>query len=59
MRKIGYLVLCIYLMLVGLSATIPSLVIPSALLAKLALVASFGIFLDICIPSKKPSKSLN
>lgn len=53
MRNIGYLALCLYLLLVGLSGTIPNLLIPSILLAGLALIASFGIFLDICLPAKK------
>ena len=53
MRKIGYLALCLYLLLVALIAIIPNLLIPSMLLAVLALIASFGIFLDICDSHKK------
>lgn len=46
MRKIGYTALCLYLLLVGLSATIPSLLVPNTVMAVLALVASLGIFVD-------------
>lgn len=53
MRKIGYLALCLYLLLIGLLAIIPNLLVPSLFLAVLALIASFGIFLDVCMPSKK------
>lgn len=53
MRKIGYIALSLYLLLVGLSAFIANFVVPNALMATLALIASFGIFLEVCIPVKK------
>ena len=53
MRKIGYLALSLYLLLAGLSAFISNLMIPNSLMACLALVASFGIFIDVWIPTKK------
>jgi len=53
MRKIGYIALSLYLLLVGLSALIANFIVPNVLMATLALIASFGIFLDVCIPAKK------
>jgi hypothetical protein len=68
MRKVGYIALSLYLLLVGLSALIANFIVPNALMAILALIASFGIFLEVCIPAKKneyrtsftlPSKNFN
>ncbi len=53
MRKIGYIALSFYLLLVGLSALIAQFIVPNTLMAALVLTASLGIFLDICIPLKK------
>lgn len=46
MRKIGYIALSIYLLLVSLIATIPGLLIPTTLMALLAFVAALFIFID-------------
>lgn len=53
MRKIGYIALSIYLLLVSLSALIANFIVPNVLMAILALIGSLGIFLDVCIPVKK------
>ena len=45
MRKIGYIALCLYLLFVALTATIANFLIPSYIMAGLALLASFGIFI--------------
>ncbi len=59
MQKIGYLALSLYLLLVSLSAIVANLMIPNTLMAALAFIASFGIFLDICIPSKESEKKMS
>jgi hypothetical protein len=59
MRKIGYIALSLYLLLVGLSALIANLMVPNTLIAVLALIASFGIFLDVCVPSRKIKTNYN
>ncbi len=59
MRKIGYLALSLYLLLVGLLSLIPNLIVPSGFMTVLVLIASFGIFLDTCIPAKKYEKKAN
>lgn len=56
MRKIGYLALSLYLLLVSLSAVIASLMIPNIIMAALAFIASLGIFLDVCVPARKSEK---
>jgi len=48
-RKIGYLALSMYLLLVSLSAVIPNLMVPNTLMALIAFIASLGIFLDIFV----------
>lgn len=53
MRKIGYLALSFYLLLVALSSLVANLIIPNYWMTGLALIASFGIFLDVCIPAAK------
>lgn len=53
MRKIGYIALSIYLLLVSLTALIANFIVPNVLMAVLALIGSLGIFLDTCIPVKK------
>lgn len=53
MRKVGYIALSLYLLLVGLSALIANFIVPNALMSALALIASFGIFLEACVPAKK------
>ncbi len=55
MRNIGYFALSLYLLLVSLSAIIANFIVSNALMATLALIASFGIFLDCCVPIKKRS----
>lgn len=47
MWRIGYLALCLYLLLISLAALAPNMQVPSKIIAGLALIASFGIFLDI------------
>lgn len=55
MRKTGYIALSLYLLLVGLSAVVANFIVPNFLMAGLALIASFGIFLDTCIPIRRIS----
>jgi hypothetical protein len=59
MRKIGYIALSLYLLLVSLLSFIPNLIVPSSLMTGLALIASFGIFLDTCIPPRKYERKEN
>lgn len=58
-QKIGYLALSLYLLLVSLLAIVPNLIIPNTLMAALAFIASLGIFLDVCIPSKAREKRMS
>lgn len=53
MRKIGFSALCLYLLLVGLTALVPNLLVPTVVMAALALIASLFIFLDLWKPEKK------
>jgi hypothetical protein len=59
MRRIGYIALSLYLLLVGLSAIIANLMIPNTLMAALALIASFGIFLDACLSDRKGERRVS
>ena len=57
LRKIGYIALSIYLLLIVLSTGAPFLLVPSWIMRYLAAIAGLGILIDTLLPSPIPPSS--